>query len=308
MNAEIISEYIDIIEKKSGKIGKYQFSVALNGMLCMCVSFATIINSPMFELKPSADFEYTNQKWDNGTAKMLWNKQFNNDICAGIANKTLTKLQYTNAPGYSMYKELEFECDTLIVGILNMTMFGGALICLFFMSLYLDVLGRKKMILMGTGICGIACLLPIIAPNKYVIVISFLIINVFAMFSVQTFIVAQAEVTSNRRRSILGSVVQVGYQLGVVIFNTLTFYLESWKMTFWIVAMYCIIKFLWTYFFMYDTPKFFLKKKDYVGYMITLLQTSCFNSSFTLLFDSLVCNPIIFISALFISLAEHFFL
>ena len=44
MNSEIINEYIDILEKKSGKVGKYQLMVLLNGVLAFITGFSAIVN------------------------------------------------------------------------------------------------------------------------------------------------------------------------------------------------------------------------------------------------------------------------
>lgn len=265
----LINEYFDMLEHKSGKYHKYQYLVLLVGHLLFIDCFLTMYGSVLFSEKPSVEFrnlETGEISISKATKEFCKRKDV---VILGISDFTRS--------GFSITTDFNFYCDDLINGYMNACMYGGNLLAMLLLSPMNNYFGRKITIISSLIVNTIVSILINFSPSTTAILLGLFLYSTIGMIAAQTAMLLNQENIVNNKRSMFVTLQQLGNILSMVIYDMMMYYANSWKIGFYFSAGFNIFIIFIVYFYILESCKFHMQNKDYEKYMLNLLNISIIN-------------------------------
>lgn len=264
-----IDEYVDLLERKAGKRHKYQYIIFLVSFFSWGNYFYVLSSSPFFELLPVVNIKHK----DTGITEDL---RMTKELCS---DPNIELIKKVIEPGYSLVTSFpDLYCNDLLTAIMNACVFGGVIVGMLLLSVCNELLGRKKTIMYSGIINFCIAIISTFTVETYQILIGIFLYNCTGMLLVQTCLLFTQELVVNSQRSLYSTAVGVGYIFCIVFYAGLFSIIENWKVGFYISAVYGAILMLVCHFFIMESSKTFLKRRQYDLFILNLLEVSVINN------------------------------
>eukprot|EP00340_Litonotus_pictus_P005793 CAMPEP_0170521648 /NCGR_PEP_ID=MMETSP0209-20121228/7019_1 /TAXON_ID=665100 ORGANISM="Litonotus pictus, Strain P1" /NCGR_SAMPLE_ID=MMETSP0209 /ASSEMBLY_ACC=CAM_ASM_000301 /LENGTH=835 /DNA_ID=CAMNT_0010808633 /DNA_START=297 /DNA_END=2804 /DNA_ORIENTATION=+ len=166
----------------------------------------------------------------------------------------------------------------MISGFLNVFVFGGVIIGMLLLSVFNECFGRKNALLYsGTANAFIAIFITF-SRTIYQIFIGILLFNTTGMITVQTSLLLTQEIVVNSKRSLFSTIVNLGYIVSIVFFGLILVIFDSWQLSLYLCSIFGVGLLLLVHFYILESSKTFLKRRQYDLFLLNLLEVSVINN------------------------------
>lgn len=277
-----LDEKIEKLISISGNEHRYQyFSLILVMLLWANCNFLVIV-LPFLERQPLVTFT-------DEDGKLQTNVTLTNEICT----KYKGKYQIMERFDYSWVSEYDIECDSFSKSLIGMLTFTGNTLG----SMIFGILSTKltnKQIVMGSGVgfC-ISIFSTTLLSNTsivyfYIILVFCVLICIFGNCMCYSSLVIIEESVSSGKRGFFSAMTNVGYASCGMIYSMVFMLLLKWRYVF--IALICatVICSGLILFFLYNSPRAFIDKKDKGNTLKVLRGIAKFNGRYKLFEDCLL--------------------
>ena len=264
---EFIDDYIDLLERKAGKKNNYQYTILALSIAIWINCWLVIGSAPFFQ-----DFPLV--KIENTKTKVEQNVKLSNEYCGS----DYVVKEFLLIPKYSISIYFDFYCDKNQMGVMNILITSGVMMGFIGLLVLNSLLGKKLSILISLLIVIISSILITFSTKIWHIFTGLFLFNIFGMVSCHTSILLAQEVVNPSKRSLFSTLINFGYVLGLIVYAALIYFIDSWKIPFYILMSLVAILFTLIYLFVYESSKTFLIKKQYDEFIFNLLDIAVFNN------------------------------
>ena len=252
-----MDEKIDRIIALAGNEHRYQyFTLGIIIFLWINCNFISCI-LPFIEREPIIN--YTDSK-----GIFHENVTLTNDICIELGGKNYTVVQ---SFGYSWASEFKIECNSAAISNIGAFAFIGDAAGSLIFSFITKLLSHKKILIISSfGFCIDVFLCTIVTSYEYfyALLVSEMFIVLFGCCLCCSSLVVAQEVVSSKKRSLFGSIINVGYGLCGIIYALLFLVFESqWRYVFYISIGASLLTLILIWIFIYDSPRGYINNNDY---------------------------------------------
>ena len=210
-----------------------------------------------------------------------FNVTLTNEICDKIHDfhgrhryETVEKFKY------SWVSEYGIECDKVEIGLMGSFAFIGNTAGGLIFSIINKLLSHKKILIISSfGFCISIFLSTLIKSHSYYmyLLLCELFMGLFGNCLCYSSLVIAQEIVSNEKRSLFSSIINVGYSLCGIIYSLIFYFVQEWRIVFYILigASFLTLILIWS--FIYDSPRVYINKKDYRKTMYILEGIASFN-------------------------------
>ncbi len=254
----MIDEKIESLFKLAGNSNIYQYTLLLITSLIWINLHNLSVTVGFLEKLP--DITY----YDNNSGKFI-ESTLNSTICNWKDNYTITK-KYS----HSIVTSFGYDCNPLWIGFLGSSIFLGNLLGSFIFQYIVEKIGRKKN-LVFSSIPYVTCMFIIIFTPDYInCLIFFFFSEIFCVnISLSAYLIT-SEVSSSENRSIFSTIINSGYGLCGIVYTILYKFIGNWRIVFSISLGSSILIILSLIIFSYESPRFYLEKKDFYTFIESL--------------------------------------
>lgn len=267
LNVKLIDEYLDYLEHKAGKKNKYQYFLLFLGFFIFFNYFLVMGVSPLYEDMPSATI------YNKISKETITDVQITKELCRDKKVDIIS----TNKRGFSMASELKFYCDDLMMGMMNVFLFGGIVVAMLLLPVCNEILGRKNTIMLTAFLNLLVCICTVFSTKPLEAFFGIFLYNATGMITAQTTLLLVQESVSNSQRSLYSTLVTLGYIPCMALFDIIMVALDSWEISFLISAGLSVIQIIIVKFYVLESWKTHLKRKDYESYLVSLLELAKIN-------------------------------
>lgn len=270
LKEELLNEYIDMLEKKVGKHHKYQYLVLFLGFSLFSLAFIILYGVVLFDDFPTVIYD---------EKSIIKEVKVDKNFCKLINNKEVIIIKIKDDSKYSWAVEFDFYCSEISNALLNASLFTGLICSMIMLPIFNNEFGRKKTITINL-ICSIlSSFLIMFAANITMLFIGVFLFNFFVMIAAHTSVMFSVEIVDNSKRSIFVTIVQLGSTFSMLIYDITAYYSNSWRAAFILFYVLSVLIFSYNFFFIEESPKTYVFKKNYEQYMISLLVVSRINKT-----------------------------
>ena len=210
-----------------------------------------------------------------------FNVTLTNEICDKIHDfhgrhryETVEKFKY------SWVSEYGIECDKVEIGLMGSFAFIGNTAGGLIFSIINKLLSHKKILIISSfGFCISIFLSTLIKSHSYYmyLLLCELFMGLFGNCLCYSSLVIAQEIVSNEKRSLFSSIINVGYSLCGIIYSLIFYFVQEWRIVFYILigASFLTLILIWS--FIYDSPRVYINNKDYRKTMYILEGIASFN-------------------------------
>ena len=210
-----------------------------------------------------------------------FNVTLTNEICDKIHDfhgrhryETVEKFKY------SWVSEYGIECDKVEIGLMGSFAFIGNTAGGLIFSIINKLLSHKKILIISSfGFCISIFLSTLIKSHSYYmyLLLCELFMGLFGNCLCYSSLVITQEIVSNEKRSLFSSIINVGYSLCGIIYSLIFYFVQEWRIVFYILigASFLTLILIWS--FIYDSPRVYINNKDYRKTMYILEGIASFN-------------------------------
>lgn len=239
---------IDHLISLSGNEHRYQYFILfLTFLLWINTSFMAI--SIPFQGKPP-EVVYINHKGVEMRGPITY------DICDNY-NFTLVA-----QPHSSFIYDFNIYCDRIKTGLIGTFVFIGDSSGAFLFPFITKLLSHKPNIIMSTAAYSLTLLVCIFFQNYWTIMITIIFSGIVAGFSSYSSLVLVEEVASISKRSVFGSVVNIGFAFSGICSAFLFYYFNNWLKVFAFLSISIVIIGMFFLLFAFDSPRAFIANKN----------------------------------------------
>ena len=250
-----MDEKIEKVIALAGNNHRYQyFTLVVIVFLWINCNFIAIV-IPFLEREPIINYK-------DKHGKLHINETLTNEICSQVHGK----YEIVKKFDYSWVSEYGIECKKIDVGLLGSFAFigntAGGLVFSFINKL---ISHKKILILSSIGFCIAVFLCTIIKSYEYFyyLLLCEAFIGMFGNCLCYSSLVIAQEIVSNEKRSLFSSIINVGYSLCGILYSIAFYFVQDWRLVFYILdgASFLTLILIWA--FIYDSPRGYINKKNY---------------------------------------------
>ena len=167
---------------------------------------------------------------------------------------------------YSWVSEFHIECDKVEIGLLGSFAFIGNTAGGLIFSIVNKLLSHKKILIISSfGFCISVYLCTIIKSHDYYTYLLFceLFMGLFGNCLCYSSLVIAQEIVSNEKRSLFSSIINVGYSLCGILYSLAFYFVQDWRLVFYILIGASFLTLILIWGFLYDSPRGYINKKNY---------------------------------------------
>lgn len=246
-----MDEKIESLFELAGNSNRYQYRLSLLTFLIWVNLNILAVSLGLLEKPPEIQY------YDSVRNETI-QSSLNSTICEWKNNYTFTK-NYT----HSIITSFNHDCDPIWIGLLGTSTFLGNLIGCFIFQYLVEKLGRKKTILVNSIPFLLSIITIIFSPDYVTLVVCFFFSELFCVNIVYTTYLISCEVASSKKRSTFGSFINSAFGICGMLYTIYYKYVGNWRHVFAIAFGSNIIFIIAFILSSYESPRFYLVKKDF---------------------------------------------
>jgi len=250
-----MDEKIEKVIALAGNQNRYQyFTLVVIVFLWINCNFIAIV-IPFLEREP-----IVNYKDRHGV--LHENATLTNEICG----QTHGKYEIVKRFSYSWVSEYGIECKKVDIGLIGSFAFIGNTAGGIVFSFINKFISHKKILIISSiGFCISVSLCTLIKSYEYFfyLLICEAFIGLFGNCLCYSSLVIAQEIVSNEKRSLFSSIINVGYSLCGILYSIAFYYVQEWRLVFYILTGASFLTLILIWAFIYDSPRRYINKKNY---------------------------------------------
>jgi len=270
-----MDEKVESIFQLAGNSNYYQYRLSILTFL-IWINVNTLSISVGF-LEKSPDIKY----YDTRSHEYI-DTSLNSTICQWDNNYTITK-NYT----HSIVTSYGYDCDPLWIGIFGSSIFTGDLIGSFIFQYLIEKFGRKRTFVLNAIPYLLSLLAICFTPNYISIVVFIFFSELFSENIIFSTYLISTEITSSESRSIFGSFINSATGVCGILYSVYYKYIGNWRYCFLVCFGSNLIFFVLFFIYSFESPRFYLIKKDFENFIETLRKIAKVNNKLEL-FDKMI--------------------
>ena len=263
-----MDENIEKLLELAGNNNRYQYTSLIIIVILWLNSNFLIILLPYLERAPLVTYKDRNNI-------LHTNETLTNEICDNYKYEIIQKFNY------SLISEFNIECDkskTAVIGCFSFL--GNTLGAILFMIISKLISHKNNLIISSIGFSFVVFACTLIKSVDYFILffICFVLIGCFGGCLCYSSLVISQETVSQDKRALFNGIVNFGYSLCGIVYSIVFYFIQDWKINFYIISGCIIICCILIIFFIYNSPREYLYKKDINKAIKILEKIASFNN------------------------------
>ena len=258
---------IEKLLELSGNKHRYQyFTLAIFVFLWINCNFLIVV-LPYLEREPLVNYIGSDGK--NHT-----NETLTNEICDNYEYQIVERFNY------SLVSELGIECNKKDVGFIGSFSFVGNTAGAIVFTVISKFLSHKKILIISSiGFCLGVFLSTLIHSIDYFYCMLACMVSIacFGNCLCYSSLVVSEETVSHDRRALFNSVINIGYSLSGIIYSLVFYFTQDWRVVYYILIGASGVALILIWFFVYDSPREYINKKDIISTIKILEGIASFN-------------------------------
>ena len=250
-----MDEKIEKVIALAGNQNRYQyFTLFVIVFLWINCNFIAIV-IPFIEREPIVNYK-------DRRGVLHENVTLTNEICG----QTHGKYEIVKKFSYSWVSEFGIECKKVDIGLIGSFAFiGNTAGGLVFSFINKFISHKKILIISSIGFCISASLCTLIKSYEYFFYLLILeaLIGLFGNCLCYSSLVIAQEIVSNEKRSLFSSIINLGYSLCGILYSIAFYYVQEWRLVFYILTGASFLALILIWAFIYDSPRRYINKKNY---------------------------------------------
>ena len=185
------------------------------------------------------------------------------DVCADLDGRNFTVVESFK---YSWITEYHIECKSFEIGNIGSFAFIGNAAGGFVFSFISKLISHKTILIISSfGFCIAAFLCTLIKSFDYFYVLLFceIFIGLFGNCLCYSSLVVAQEIVADKKRSLFSSIINVGYSLCGIIYALLFYFLDDWRIVFYVLIGASLFTLILIWVFIYDSPRGYINNNNY---------------------------------------------
>jgi hypothetical protein len=250
-----MDEKIEKVIALAGNENRYQyFTLFVIVFLWINCNFIAIV-IPYLEREPIVNYK-------DRRGVLHENVTLTNEICG----QTHGKYEIVKRFDYSWVSEFGIECKKVEIGLIGSFAFiGNTAGGLVFSFINKFISHKKILIISSIGFCIAVSLCTLIKSYEYFLylLICEVFIGLFGNCLCYSSLVVAQEIVSNEKRSLFSSIINIGYSLCGILYSIAFYYVQDWRIVFYILTGASFLTLILIWAFIYDSPRRYINKKNY---------------------------------------------
>ena len=250
-----MDEKIEKVIALAGNQNRYQyFTLFVIVFLWINCNFIAIV-IPFLEREPIVNYK-------DRRGVLHENVTLTNEICG----QTHGKYEIVKKFSYSWVSEFGIECKKVDIGLIGSFAFiGNTAGGLVFSFINKFISHKKILIISSIGFCISVSLCTLIKSYEYFFYLLILeaLIGLFGNCLCYSSLVIAQEIVSNEKRSLFSSIINLGYSLCGILYSIAFYYVQDWRIVFYILTGASFLTLILIWAFIYDSPRRYINKKNY---------------------------------------------
>jgi MFS family permease len=240
---------------QSGMNNRYQYiSLIIIFTLYGTTDFLAI-SLPFLESKPLVSFKDSHN--------VTYVKSINYTICENYTFEIVKNYS-------SIVNELEIYCDRTKTSLIGTSLFFGVLLGSLVSYLFTDWLGRKKTVFLFSIFYLMTIVLFSFIYNIYIIYGLILISGFFYIIVALSAIILLNEIISENLVAMFTTIIYIAFFIFGLCYTYLFYELDNWRLIFRIIACIHLLSAILFFYYIEESPRFYVAKKDYANFMKTI--------------------------------------
>ena len=192
-----------------------------------------------------------------------YNKILTSDVCAELDGRNFTVVESFK---YSWITEYHIECKSFEIGNIGSFAFIGNAAGGFVFSFISKLLSHKTILIISSfGFCIAAFLCTLVKSFDYfyLLLSCEIFIGLFGNCLCYSSLVVAQEIVADKKRSLFSSIINVGYSLCGIIYALLFYFLEDWRVVFYVLIGASLFTLILIWVFIYDSPRGYINSNNY---------------------------------------------
>ena len=250
-----MDEKIEKVIALAGNENRYQyFTLFVIVFLWINCNFIAIV-IPYLEREPIVNYK-------DRRGVLHENVTLTNEICG----QTHGRYEIVEKYSYSWVSEFGIECKKVEIGLIGSFAFiGNTAGGLVFSFINKFISHKKILIISSIGFCIAVSLCTLIKSYEYFLylLICEVFIGLFGNCLCYSSLVVAQEIVSNEKRSLFSSIINIGYSLCGILYSVAFYYVQDWRIVFYILTGASFLTLILIWAFIYDSPRRYINKKNY---------------------------------------------
>ena len=277
-----MDEQLEKIIALAGNNNRYQYFtlVVITFLWVNCNFISTII--PFIEREPLINYYDKDGNYHES-------ETLTNEIC-DLYKERGQELEILERFRYSWVSEYNIECEKMDIGLIGAFIYVGNTAGAVVFSIVSKITTHKKILIISSfGFCIVLFLNTLITSYSffYCSLACLVLLGTFGNCLCYSSIVLAEEIVRSDKRSLFSGVINVGYSLSGVLYSIAFWFIQDWRIVFYICIFSSIISLILIWVFIYDSPRTFINKKDYENTMRILEGIASFNGKLELFKESI---------------------
>jgi len=264
-----MDEKIEKVIALAGNQNRYQyFTLVVIVFLWINCNFISII-IPFIEREP-----LINYRDDDG--EYHTNVTLTHEICEEYEGK----YEIVERFNYSWVSEFDIECKKFEVSLVGSFVFIGNTAGGIIFSIINKLISHKKILIISSFIFCIAAFLNTLITSFdyfYGALTCLVFIGAFGNCLCYSSLVIAEEIVSSDKRSLFSSIINVGYALCGVLYSLAFYFVQDWRIVYYILIGASLFALFLIWAFIYDSPRGYINKKDFKNTIRILEGIAAFN-------------------------------
>ena len=264
-----MDEKIEKVIALAGNQNRYQyFTLIVIVFLWINCNFISII-IPFIEREPLIN--YVDNDGEQHT-----NVTLTHEICEDYEGK----YEIVERFNYSWVSEFDIECKKFEVSLIGSFVFIGNTAGGIIFSIINKIISHKKILIISSFIFCIAAFLNTLVTSFdyfYCALTCLIFLGAFGNCLCYSSLVIAEEIVSSDKRSLFSSIINVGYALCGVLYSLAFYFVQDWRIVYYILIGASLLALFLIWAFIYDSPRGFINKKDFKNTIRILEGIAAFN-------------------------------
>ena len=264
-----MDEKIEKVIALAGNQNRYQyFTLIVIVFLWINCNFISII-IPFIEREPLINYK------DND-GEIHTNVTLTHEICEEYEGK----YEIVERFNYSWVSEFGIECKKFEVSLVGSFVFIGNTAGGVIFSVINKLISHKKILIISSFIFCISAFLNTLITSFdyfYGALTCLIFLGAFGNCLCYSSLVIAEEIVSSDKRSLFSSIINVGYALCGVLYSLAFYFVQDWRIVYYILIGASLFALFLIWAFIYDSPRGYINKKDFKNTIRILEGIAAFN-------------------------------
>ena len=264
-----MDEKIEKVIALAGNQNRYQyFTLIVIVFLWINCNFISII-IPFIEREPLINYK------DND-GEIHTNVTLTHEICEEYEGK----YEIVERFNYSWVSEFGIECKKFEVSLVGSFVFIGNTAGGVIFSVINKLISHKKILIISSFIFCISAFLNTLITSFdyfYGALTCLIFLGAFGNCLCYSSLVIAEEIVSSDKRSLFSSIINVGYALCGVLYSLAFYFVQDWRIVYYILIGASLLALFLIWAFIYDSPRGYINKKDFKNTIRILEGIAAFN-------------------------------